>query len=89
MIFGKTCAEKYQAKQIKIREMANGVRRFLWLPERLHNGQVAWLQYVISYYDVMKHGDELSLISSSRNTFYPIYKNYLDYDESYKKIYPG
>jgi len=43
-----------------------------------------WLQYVISYYEVIKRGEDLSLITYGDDDR-TRHKNYLDYDESYKR----
>lgn len=87
MIFGKTKEQKLASEQAKIKTMIDGVRKFAWLPVRLANGQLVWLQTYYAYYRAGTNTDGTFFIwSSSKDTYFPMSDCYLIPNESHRHI---
>lgn len=49
MLFGKTDEQKAKAQQEELFRLGSGVKRFAFLPVRLHDGRYAWLRTYWEY----------------------------------------
>ena len=49
MLFGKTDEQKAKAQQEELFRLGSGVKRFAFLPVKLHDGRYAWLRTYWEY----------------------------------------
>lgn len=74
MVFFKTTEEKRRKEQERLKDLSERrVKHFALLPVKLHDGRVAWLQYVYREYFIYGCGGELMVDAHYTNYYLASY----------------